>query len=222
LIFSGSRIERELTGSANPQFIVGVFQQLVQASIGIILFHLIFKAGIKELGINLRNKRLSIKYFLFFALFWSLIIGLYLLAAYFFFPNTWLLMKSLELPPKDVIMSTLLFQSFFPGFGEEILFRGFFIAFLSAFVLTGAQESNGRKIGIIVLSSLYFALAHVYFTVAPFRLTHVDYLQLVTAFGCGAFYAAVFLKTRSLLAPFSAHNFANTSATICGYIISVL
>jgi membrane protease YdiL (CAAX protease family) len=86
--------------------------------------------------------------------------------------------------------------------------------------MTRYRESTGSKIGVIVLSSLYFALAHVYFTVEPFRLTHIDYLQLVTAFACGVFYATAFLRTKSLLAPFLAHNFANTSATICGYIIS--
>lgn len=221
LILSGSTLERAFSGSPYSRFIVGVFQQLTQASIGIILFRLIFKKGIKELGINLKNRRISIKFFFYFALFWSLIIVLYAAAAYFLFPHTWESMTSLELPQANAVITTLAFQSFFPGFGEEILFRGFFITLLATFVFTRYQENRNSRIGIIILSSLYFALAHVYFTLIPFRLTHIDYLQLLTAFACGAFYAAVYLKTNSLLAPFLAHNFSNSSATICGYIISV-
>ena len=65
LILTGSALERELVDRPNPQFFVGVFQQIIQAGIGIILFRLIFQAGVQELGINLKNRRISIKYFLY-------------------------------------------------------------------------------------------------------------------------------------------------------------
>ena len=106
LILSGSTLERVFSGSPHSRFIVGVFQQLTQASIGIILFRLIFKKGIKELGINLKNSRISIKFFFYFALLWSSIIVLYVVAAYLFFPTTWESMKSLELPQANTIMAT--------------------------------------------------------------------------------------------------------------------
>jgi membrane protease YdiL (CAAX protease family) len=165
-------------------------------------------------------RNLSIKLFFFYALLWSAIIVLYVSGTYFFFPNTWLSMTSIELPRTNTIIATLLFQSLFPGFGEEILFRGLIINLLATLVFTRFRHNKAGKLGIIVLSSAYFATAHIYFTLIPFRMTHIDYLQIVTAFGCGTFYAIVYLKTKSLLAPFLAHNFSNTTATICGYVIS--
>ena len=220
LILSGSTLGREFSGSSNPQFVVGVFQQLTQASIGIVLFRLIFKKGLKELGINLRNRKISIKYFFYFALLWSSIIVLYVGAAYFLFPNTWESMTSLELPQTNTIITTLAFQSFFPGFGEEILFRGLIVSVLATKVFTEFKHNKASKFGIIVLSSAYFAIAHIYFTLGPFQITHFDSLQIVMAYGCGALYAIIYLRTNSLLMPFLAHNFANVTSTICGYIIS--
>jgi membrane protease YdiL (CAAX protease family) len=221
LILSGSALERTIpSGFQYSRTVVGIYQQIVQAVIGITLYRLLFKRGIEDLGINTRSKNLSLKGFITFALLWSAIIVLYVSGTYFFFPNTWAAMKSIELPQTNTIVATLLFQSFFPGMGEEILFRGLIISLLSSRVFTGFRQNKASKFGIIALSSAYFAIAHIYFTLTPFQITHIDYLQLVTAVGCGAYYAVFYLKTESLLAPFLAHNFSNTSATICGYIIS--
>lgn len=221
LIVTGSALERTMpSGFQYSRTVVGMYQQIAQAVTGIALYRCIFKKGIKDLGINLRNKNLSKKLFFYFALLWSAIIVLYVSGTYFFFPNTWLSMRTIELPPTNTMIATLLFQSFFPGLGEEILFRGFIVSVLSTQVFTSFKQNKASKLGIIVLSSAYFAIAHIYFTLAPFQITHIDYLQIVTAVACGAFYAVVYLKTESLLAPFLAHNFSNTTATICGYIIA--
>lgn len=223
LILSGSVIERAVpAGFQYSRTVVGIYQQIVQAITGVVLYRWLFKKGINDLGINTRNKNLSLKLFTLFALLWSVIMTLYVSATYFFYPHIWEAMASIELPKTNAMIATLLFQSFFPGMGEEILFRGFFINLLSALVFTEHRQSKANKVGIIVLSSAYFAIAHIYFTLIPFQITHIDYLQLVTAVGCGAFYAVAYLKTESLLAPFLAHNFSNTSATIVGYIISRL
>jgi membrane protease YdiL (CAAX protease family) len=221
LIFSGSAVERTIpSGFQYSRTVVGIYQQIVQAVTGIVLYRWLFKKGSKDLGINTRNKKLSLKIFAVFVLLWSSIIVLYVSLTYFFFPNSWIAMTSIELPPKTTIVATLLFQSFFPGMGEEILFRGLIINLLSARIFPNFRQNKASKFGIIVLSSAYFAIAHIYFTLAPFQITHIDYLQLVTAVGCGAFYAIAYLQTESLLAPFLAHNFSNTTATICGYILS--
>lgn len=221
LIFSGSALERAMA----PDFqysitVIGVYQQIVQAVIGIVLFSWLFKKGIKELGINILNRRRSIKLFSIFALLWSAIIVLYLSATYFFFPDNWTLLTTVERPSTNTLIARLLFQSFFPGMGEEILFRGLIINVLGSWVFTHFRDSKASKFGLVVLSSAYFAIAHIYFSLDPFQLTHIDYLQIVTALGCGSFYAIFYLKTKSLLAPFLAHNFSNTSATILGYIIA--
>ena len=223
LIFSGSALEKiHLFGNPGSRALVGVFQQLIQALIGLGLYRLLFKNNAADLGINTINKKVSIKSFCIFALIWSLTILLYVFAIYNFSPNVWLSMKSIELPQTKTIIETLLFESFFPGLGEEILFRGFIINLLIRLVFTDYQDNGFQKIGVIALSSTYFATAHIYFTLEPFRLTHIDYLQIVMALGCGGFYAFVYLKTKSLITPFLAHNFANTTSTICGYMISCL
>jgi membrane protease YdiL (CAAX protease family) len=223
LIFSGSAIERAMRPDFQyTRMVVGVYQQIVQALIGIVLFRWLFKEGTKELGINTHHKNRSLRLFLYFAGLWMAIIGLYLLGTYFFLPDGWAAMTAVERPSTNTMIATLLFQSFFPGMGEEILFRGLIINVLSAWVFTNFRENAASKFGIIVLSSVYFAIAHIYFSLNPFQVTHIDYLQIVTALGCGSFYAIFYLKTRSLLAPFLAHNFANTSTSLVGYIISGL
>jgi membrane protease YdiL (CAAX protease family) len=223
LIFSGSALERAMRSDFQyTSMVVGVYQQIVQAVTGIVLFRWLFKKGTKELGINTRNKNRSIRFFLFFAGLWTAIIVLYLSATYFFFPDGWASLTAVERPPTNTMIATLLFQSFFPGMGEEILFRGLIINVLAAGVFTNFRDNTASKLGIVILSSVYFAIAHIYFSLDPFRLTHIDYLQIVTALGCGSFYAIFYLKTRSLLAPFLAHNFANTSTSLVGYIISGL
>ena len=223
LILSGSALEKlHLFGIPDSRVLVGVFQQIMQAVIGLGLYWFLFKKNAAALGINTINIKVSMKYFCIFALTWSLTILLYVFAIYSFFPNVWLSMKSIELPQINIIIETLLFESFFPGFGEEILFRGFIINLLIRLVFTEYRDNGFQKLGVIALSSIYFATAHIYFTLEPFRITHIDYLQIVMALGCGAFYAFAYLKTKSLVTPFLAHNFSNTTSTIFGYIISSL
>lgn len=222
LIHTGSMLEEYLSGSTNPRFMVGVYQQMFQASLGILLFRLFFGKGISEMGINTKSQDISFRYFGFFALAWVSIMILYVSIVHAWFPMAWESMTTLELPQSKTIAATLLFQSFFPGFGEEVLFRGLIVSVLIAWVFPRYQESRSSKMGVVIISSLYFATAHIYFSLEPFRLMHLDYLQLAVALGCGAFYAVAFLKTKSLLAPFLAHNFSNTTSTIFGYIISAV
>lgn len=222
LILSGSTIEKIFIGSPDARFIVGIFQQIIQAAAGILLYRWIFKKGLKDLGIHAGNRNTSLKYFYRFALAWSFSIVLCVFTLYFFSPATWGSMISIELPQTRTMIHTMLFECFFPGVGEEILFRGLIINLLTWLIFTRYRENPFSKLGVILLSSIYFATAHIYFTLSPFRMTHIDFLQIAVALGCGAFYATAYLKTRSLLAPFLAHNFANTTATLAGYLISSL
>ena len=221
LIFSGSALEGAIGPTMqNARFAVGVYQQLVQALTGILLFRWLFQKGTQELGINTWQQKRSLNFFLRFVWLWLAIVGLYVAATYFIFTDEWQAMRAIALPPTNTIVTTLLFQSFFPGMGEEILFRGFIINVLAAFVFTNWQQNSASKWGIVVVSSGYFAVAHIYFTLSPLQLTHIDPVQIAMALGCGAFYAVVFLKTKSLLAPFLSHNFANVTSTLVGYLIS--
>jgi len=52
-------------------------------------------------------------------------------------------------------------------------------------------------------------LAHVNFTLLPFRITHFSPQQQLFCIGLGLYYALVFYRTRSLLCPVLAHGFSN-------------
>lgn len=222
LIFTGSTLHKWVQEAQIPTIFVGIYQQAAQALTGILLYQWIFKKEVRKLGFQVKNPKTLGKYFLSFALVWITLIALYVIIAYLFLPNLWHSMTSAQLPQRGDMIATLLFESFFPGFGEEILFRGFIINLLGLLIFTNYEKSETAKAGIVILSSFYFATAHIYFSLSPFQITHIDAQQLITALGCGAFYAIVYLKTNSLLVPFLAHNFSNTTSTLCGYLLAGL
>lgn len=219
LVYSGSTLERALN-LPNPVFVVGGFQQSIQAFLGIFLYSWIFKQNIKELGLHTKNFKADVKYFWGFAKIWIVVIVVYIAGVFLFSRDTWLSMRAIPLPTKESMIAAIAFQSFFPGFGEEILFRGLIINLLANLIFTGYQSKMWQKVGIVIISSLYFALAHIYFSLAPFEITHFDPTQIAMALGCGMFYASIYLKTRSLVMPFLSHNFSNITSTVAGYLIS--
>lgn len=62
-------------------------------------------------------------------------------------------------------------------------------------------------------------LAHINIAVNPLRVTHFNLLQQVTVFTFGAFYAFLFVRTRSLLGPILAHNLLNAVIVTIGLIL---
>lgn len=80
-------------------------------------------------------------------------------------------------------------------FGEELLFRG---------VLAGAWARAGRPVVAVLISSVFFSLAHI--TVGPRSMA-------VTAL-LGLLFAGAFLVSRSLAAPVLAHTLVNAVALL--------
>ena len=223
LLRSGGALERAIAlSTAETRFLVGVYQQGVQALVAIFLARLLLGRGLRELGLNADQGGRSLRLCAVFALLWLAAMALFLAAEQRFFPAAWLALRAAPLPAPPERAAALLFQSLFPGLGEELLFRGFIIGLLTTRVFTGHTHSRGSRLGVMLLSAVFFAAAHIYFTVAPWRLIHIDGVQLALAFGCGLFYAFAFLRTGSLLAPILAHNFANMTSTLCGYALSIL
>ncbi|PKO01051.1 MAG: hypothetical protein CVU42_00990 [Chloroflexi bacterium HGW-Chloroflexi-4] len=221
LIFSGSALSNILSESnLNPKLWIGIYQQFIQAAIGIFLFKVLLNQSINNLGINFNNKKQSFYYFSLFTIVWISIIAIYLASMYLFVPQTWSELTNTPLPAIKDIINTLFFQAIFPGVGEEILFRGFMLSLLAKWVFPEYTQQKFILISLVALTSVYFGIAHIYFQVSPFKITHIDFLQIITALGCGTVYSLMFLKTKSLLAPILSHNFANTTVTIIGYLIS--
>lgn len=222
LIFSGNKLFDWLRMPNEYEVLtVGIFQQLIQIFLAIFLAKLLINKNSSEIGINARNLKQSFKYFGYFSLCIIVIILAYLFLSYFYFTDLWLEMRNAKLPGVSGIVTKILFQSIFPGLGEELLFRGFLISlFIKSIDLN--IEKTGAKIVVSLVSAVFFAMAHIYFQPIPFQITHIDVVQLLLAFFCGLFYSFMFIKTKSLVGPILSHNFSNVTMTITGYIVSIL
>jgi len=63
LIVSGSVVSHALqVRTINDHLWVGVYQQIFQAAVGILLHRFLFRKGVHDLGINLNNKTRSVRY----------------------------------------------------------------------------------------------------------------------------------------------------------------
>jgi uncharacterized protein len=105
-----------------------------------------------------------------------------------------------------VIISTILWQFFLSGFGEEFVFRGYYQsrlnqAFGRPFCLFGIQFGVG-----LFIASLLFGLLHAFNGYDPaIGLASLDWgWALWTAVG-GLFFGVIREKTGTLLAPGVAH-----------------
>ncbi len=108
------------------------------------------------------------------------------------------------------------FKALLSGTAEEPLFRG-----LVMMVLYRSWAGQSKWIGIQIshaglIATGLFIVAHIGFSLAPLQITWISPIQLAQAGVLGFFYAVVFDRTRSLLTPILAHNFANTFLTAIG------
>lgn len=221
LIFIGNNFFKNIKAADHHKIlIIGIVQQVLQLGLAVFLTKMILNKKPSEIGFNLNHLRHSFKYFGFFVLFILVVILAYIGISYAFFPQLWLTMQNTPLPTTSEMVSKIVFQSIFPGIGEESLFRGFLITLLVS-TLKPNLESFKTKLAIASISGFFFAIAHIYFQWVPFQLTHLDPTQLALAFSCGIAYSFMFMKTKSLVGPVLSHNFSNVSMTIAGYLVSV-
>lgn len=110
-------------------------------------------------------------------------------------------MQALRSTPAWKIGALILSTWFFVGLGEEILFRGYFLASFWRYFTTGT--SRRRTIQAILLSSAFFSLWHL-----PVRITwllsgELDVamllLSLVMLFLLGIGFAYLFVLTRNIV-----------------------
>lgn len=199
--------------------IVGIFQQIFQIITAILLSKILLKKEISEIGLNFWNFRMSVKFFVLFAISILLIYIVYLNVTRLYFPQLWLDMRFATKPSNLEISTKLLFQSIFPGLGEELLFRGFLV---TLFITTSNPDLTkfSNKFFVSILSAFFFAIAHIYFDLTSFQITHIDVSQLLLALFSGTCYSFMFIKTKSLVGPILSHNFANVASTVIGLLIS--
>jgi membrane protease YdiL (CAAX protease family) len=103
-------------------------------------------------------------------------------------------------------LSTIVFQVLFAGFGEEVLYRGYFQSRLNdGFGRPFKVEGISFGVGLIAIS-LLFGLGHLLNPFNPF-LGHngLDWFAGLIALQTGLFYGLVREKTGSILAPAIIH-----------------
>jgi membrane protease YdiL (CAAX protease family) len=208
-ILSGliANLFKPIASSIDPD---GVFfwisvHHVSQLALTIFLMKLFRHTKLSIWGFNLRQSRLSLKIFASFCL-------IYFIPVFFFnvLPN----LVSANPPsfnypliPRNVA-GILGFQFLLSGIGEEPLFRGFVMTFLSQSWKGNVRIWNVNFPIAGLWTTLFFMVAHVNISLVPFSIS-ASFWQQIWALGLGLYYAAVFDKTKSLLAPILSHGYSN-------------
>ena len=180
------------------------------------LIMVLYKADFR---LGLGDKRLGIRIVLWFTV---------IVAAYQF--AMWFLLDALSLfkpfaYPVNIrnVLGAMAFQLFLSGTSEELLFRAFPITLLSLFTAKTFRLFSGRvnmPLSVII-AAVTFSLAHVNWTVDPFRLQY-DILQLLYALAMGIIQGWAYVKTRSVVYPMMMHGISNVLVTGISIVMPVL
>jgi uncharacterized protein len=109
------------------------------------------------------------------------------------------------------------FMALFSGLSEEILFRGLMQTWLAQFWRRGIAFMGVSISTAGLLTAVIFSLVHINFRLSPFEVTHFSVPQLILAFVMGVYYAVMYERTGSLLAPIIAHNAVNGGIFLARY-----
>ncbi len=211
------------TNNSVKSVVIATISELIQLSLAIFIFKIVYRENISKLGINLKNIKLSLKIFFLFTIIWILLTFTFLIATYIFNKSLWYNYLHTPLPSKEYILAYLGFAAIFPGIGEETLFRGLLIFIFLRAGFKGSIKIKKINISYVaILTAIIFTFAHVYYKIYPFEILHINYIQLLMAFSCGIYYAVVYEKTESLLCTILSHNYANLITSLLGYALSIL
>ncbi len=172
-----------------------------------------------DFGFNTNDWRFALKRVLQFCAFWFVLQGsiavIMMLTgsspAPFHFPLT-----------AGNFTGYFLFQVLLSGTSEEILFRALVIITMLSVGKHARYSDRANTIIAVVVSILIFMLGHVNIRFHPFRVDNFNLLQQVTVITFGAFYAYLFLKTKSLIGPMLAHNWLNGVIVLIGLGVNLI
>lgn len=180
---------------------------IFQLILTLVAMKIYFNRPLKELGFNLDNKKYIMKIIIGFIIVY---LGIKVLVWMIFIINKGNVDHYFVFPASfKNILGYWSFEAFISGTCEEPLFRGLVITIL---LQSWKGNFRVRKMNIsevMILSAILFALAHISFSVFPFKIIQIDPVQLLATFLLGLFYAHVFQKTKSLLGPILLHNLSN-------------
>lgn len=195
-------------------FMVLVIHHILQAIItllAIIIISKLLNIRFKDFGFNLNKLRYSILFVSVFLGVWILIqavIGIYLIKELGVSPGF-----TFPLNFRNYI-GYYLFEVLLSGTSEEIMFRSLVITLMLS--LWEKYFSNSKRLSIVVISAstLIFMIAHINFSLFPFKITHFDILQQLTCLASGLCFGYLFIKTKSIIGCMIAHNLLNGIITL--------
>ncbi|MDP4088871.1 MAG: CPBP family intramembrane metalloprotease [Bacillota bacterium] len=191
------------------------FIQAVVYLLLILLAAKVFRFKIRDFGFNLKEYRKSIKYTLIFAAVWAVIqFGTGLVFVLNGQPVSWNFRTNTR-----NFTGYFLFEVLFSGTSEELFFRGLVITLILIMLKNSSKTRKESNIFALVSATLIFMAAHIGFTLMPFRVTYINWLQQGTAMIFGVFYGVLLLRTKSLLGPILAHNLLNGVITLSGMLL---
>ncbi|MCK4282007.1 MAG: CPBP family intramembrane metalloprotease, partial [Candidatus Lokiarchaeota archaeon] len=160
-------------------------------AIAIVLILLIIRGrNIEDYEIDSSKSRINVIFIVFLLLF-PIFLGL------FFNKSPNIMLK---------IISTVIWQFIFSGFGEELRYRGYYLSRINE-EFGRPYELLGVKFGLgLILSSLLFGLSHVLNPFSPFE----GKFEFAWWWGLWTFFAGLFFgflkeKTNNIIAPGIAH-----------------
>ena len=178
----------------------------------------VFRMDFRQWGFNLNKLPESLRIFGWFARIYLLVIILTLL------PN----ILSGTAPSFDYALTAknmagvLGFQILLTGTAEEPIFRGMLMTVLGKYLKGMYRIGNFEIPSSGVIATIIFTLAHVGFTISPFAITDFSLFNLMGAFVLGLFFAVVFHRTGSLLAPIIMHGYANGILVVGRYSLAFM
>ena len=187
-------------------FLYQSIRHILMLLLPMVLMKLWLTRRLDDYGFNLNDHKSSLKIFYWFCL-------IYLVPV--FLANVLPYIVSGRPPRFDYplnarnIACKLSYMYLLTGTGEEPLFRGFAIVLLSqswkrVFSIWGIEISSAG-----LMATALFMIAHIKYTVFPFEIVSISWLQQAWGLGLGIYYAVVFQKTRSLLCPVLSHGYSN-------------
>lgn len=201
-------------------FVWPYIHHLVQLLLALVVIILPFwKKSLDEWGFNINEREWSLKVTLKFCVYWVLFNTIGTLI--FQILSGW---PPIVRYPMNVrnIAGNLSFMFIMPGISEEVLFRA-----LVTGILLRSWKGRINILGINLpyagfIAAIIFTLAHIGFDIYPFKVTYIEPMQLIFAFGLGIFYAVMFDRTKSLLGPILVHNASDGLTHVMYYILTLI
>jgi membrane protease YdiL (CAAX protease family) len=196
-----------------------VYWYVLQIAFSLLLIKLTIRKKFREIGFNFDHSALSLRIIIGFVLIYTVVVAVSWYGLYRAF-GVQAIIGGAQTKPLSYMLKDMAVYGLLPGPGEEPLFRVFIIQLLLMTTYEGLPVKSRRAVvGVVVLSSLFFALGHVFvLSLSPLQLKY-DVLQLVTATVLGVFYAISYLKTGSILAAVVCHNYSDFIVRVGMYLV---